>query len=144
MLTPIHLAGYWAVAFFSLAAALVLLNIYSGWIGNNLELGSAGKEAAIAGVASLVEAGSLWLILSFAPGALRAMIFAFVVVAVIYKAAHFEDWNKFDVFMLLAFQVALVFMGVSLVFGHFQMALALWVGFVFFLFVVAGVMRSLG
>jgi hypothetical protein len=137
------LAAYWAVAFLSLGMAVVLLNIYFGFIGNDLELRSAGKEAAIAGVASLIEAGSLWLILSFAPGALRAMIFPVIVVALIYRFAHVEDWSRYDAFMLLVFQVVLVFVGVSLRYGHFEAALVLWVGFVFFLTVVAAISRSL-
>jgi hypothetical protein len=143
MHAALQFAAFWTVAFLSLATAVVLLNIYFGFIGNDLELRSVGKESAIAGVASFVEAGSLWLILTFAPGALRAMIFPVVVVALIYRFAHVEDWSGYDAFMLLAFQVVLVFVGVSLMYGHFQAALVLWVGFVFFLVVVAAIARSL-
>ena len=137
------LAAYWAVAFLSIGVAVVLLNIYFGFIGNDLELRSAGKEAAIAGVASLIEAGSLWLIVSFAPGALRAMIFPVIIVALIYRFAHVEDWSRYDAFMLLAFQAVIVFVGLSLMYGHFEAALFLWIGFVFFLVVIAGISRSL-
>jgi hypothetical protein len=134
---------YWAVAFLSLGMAVVLLNVYFGLIGNDLELRSTGKEAAVAGIASLVEAASLWLILSFAPGALRAMIFPVMVVALIYKASHLEDWNRFDLFMLLAFQAAIALMGVSLMVGHFQAVIIILVGFAIFLTVIATFVRNL-
>jgi len=143
MHAALQFAAIWAVAFLSLAMAVVLLNIYFGFIGNDLELRSAGKEAAIAGVASFVEAGSLWLILSFAPGALRAMILPVIVAALIYRFAHVEDWSGYDAFMLLAFQVVLVFVGISLMYGHFQAAIVLWVGFILFLAVVAAIARSM-
>jgi len=123
--------------------AVVALNIFFGLIGNDLELRSAGKEAAVAGVASLVEAASLWLILSFAPGALRAMIFPVMVVALIYKVSHLEDWNRFDLFMLLAFQFVIAVVGLSLIFGRFQAAILILVGFAVFLAVIAAFVRNL-
>ena len=59
MHTALHLLGFWVLAFVTLPAALVLLNIYDGLIGNDLILHTASKEAVIAGIASLVEGGSL-------------------------------------------------------------------------------------
>jgi len=38
MLAALQLAAFWAVAFLSLGLAVVLLNIYFGLIGNDLEL----------------------------------------------------------------------------------------------------------
>ena len=67
MHAAIVLVVYWALAFVSLALAVVLLNIYSSIISNDLELRSVGAEAAIAGVASLVEAAGLWLLIEFIP-----------------------------------------------------------------------------
>jgi hypothetical protein len=137
-----QLMEFWAAAFLSLAMAVVLLNIYFGLIGNDLELLTAGKEAAIAGIASLVEAAGLWLILSFAPSALRAMILPALIVAVIYKMAHLVDWSRYDVLMLLAFQVVIAFVGLSLMRGLFQEAIIILVGFAFCLAAIAGIMRS--
>ena len=136
-------AACWAVAFLFMVLAVVLLNIYFGLIGNDLELRTAGKEAAIAGVASLVEAVGFWLTISFFQGAGHAMIFFAVVAVLIYKIAHYEDWSWNDVFILLAFQVVIAFVGVSLVFGHFGPAIFILAGFALFLALVAAFARSL-
>jgi hypothetical protein len=138
-----QLAAYWALAFLTLGMAVVFLNIFFGLIGNDLVLRGAGTEALIAGVASLVEAAGICLILAFFPTALRAMIFPAVVVAVIYKVAHFEDWSRFDVFMLLVFQMVIGSFGVSLFFGHFHTAATIFVGFAVFLAIIATISRSL-
>jgi hypothetical protein len=143
MHAAIQLAACWALAFLTLGLALVLLNIFFGLIGNDLELRSVGTEAAIASVASLIEGGSAWLILSFAPAAARAMIIPAIVVAVIYQMAHLEDWSRSDVFMLLIFQAVIGCFGVTLFFGHFQAAIFILVGFVVVLAVIASFASSL-
>ncbi len=144
MHSAIQLAEYWAVAFLTLGLAVVLLSIYYGLIGNDLELLTAGKEAAIAAFASLVEGGGLWLILRFAPGYLTyEMFFPAVVVAVTYKVAHFEDWSRYDVFMLLIFQAAVGCIGVSLLFGHFQYAIFILVCFAGVLAIIGNFLRDL-
>jgi len=139
----IQLVIYWLLAFLTLGIALVLLNIFFGLIGNDLELRSAGLETAIAGVASLVEALSFWLVVTFIPLGSRALIIPIVIVALIYKVAHYEDWGRFDVFILLVFQVVIAFLGVSLFFGHFQTAIFIFVGFGVVLAVIASIARSL-
>lgn len=143
MQIAIHLLGFWALAFVTLAAALVLLNIFDGLIGNDLTLLSAGKEAVIAGVASLVEGGSLWLVVSFVPAAVRALIIPALIVGLIYKLGHLEDWSRYDVTMLLFFQGVLVGISVCLFFGQFQAALVILLVFVFALAVIAGFVRGL-
>ena len=143
MHATIELAEYWALAFLTLGIALVLLNIYFALIGNDLELHSVGSEAAIAGVSSFIEALGFWLVVTFVPGASRALIIPVVIVALIYRVAHYEDWGRFDVFMLLAFQAAIGFFGVSLFFGHFQTAVSILIGFGIVLAVIAAFARSL-
>ena len=138
----LQLAIYWLLAFLSLAVALLLLSIYFGLIGNDLELRGVGVELAIAGVSSLIEAVSFWLVITFIPAGSRALIFPVVVVALIYKVSHYEDWGRFDIFMLLAFQAAIGFFGVSLLFGHFQDAIYIFVGFGVFLAVIAVIAKS--
>jgi hypothetical protein len=138
-----HLLGFWAIAFATLAAALVLLNIFDGLIGNDLILHSAGKEAVIAGFASLVEGGSLWLVVSFVPSAVRALIIPAIIVALIYKVGHLEDWSRYDVSMLLLFQGVLVGIALCLFFGQFLTALVVVLVFVFALAVIAGFVRGL-
>ncbi len=133
----------WAGAFLSLGLAVVLLNIYFGLIGNDLELRTAGKEAAIAAFASFVEAVGIWLSVSVFPGAGRAMIFFIFVTGLIYKIAHFEDWNWNDAVMLMAFQVVIVLVGVSLAAGGFTAAILILGGFVLVLGLIAAFARSL-
>ena len=84
MHATIQLVAYWSVAFLTLGLALVLLNIFFGVIGNDLELRSVGTEAAIAGVASLVEAASFWAVISFVPAATRALVVPVIIVALIH------------------------------------------------------------
>jgi len=139
----IQIAAYWAVAFLTLGLAMVFLNIFFGIIGNDLELRSLGAEIATVGVASLVEAVSVWLVISFAPTATRALVVPVIIVALIYKIAHFEDWSRFDIFMLLIFQVVIGCFGVSLMFGHFQMAISILIGFAGVLAVIASFAKDL-
>jgi hypothetical protein len=142
MHTVLQLLAFWALAFITLGAALLLLNIFFSLIGNDLQLRSLGEEAGIAGVASLVEAASAWLFISFVPTAARGMIIPAMVVALIYKLAHLEDWSRFDVLMLLTFQVVIGCIGVSLLFCHFQTAAVTLVGFAFVLAIIAGIART--
>ena len=143
MHAAIQLAAYWAVAFLTLGLAVVLLNIFFGIIGNDLELRSVGAEVVIACVASLVEAASVWLVVSFIPMAARALVVPVIIVALIYKLAHLEDWSRYDVFMLLIFQAVIGCFGVSLAFGHFQTAIIILAGFWIVLFVIASFAKSL-
>lgn len=139
----IQLAVFWALAFLSLGLALVLLNIFFALIGNDLELRSAGSEMVVAGICSLIEGLGFWLVITLIPGGSRALILPVLIVALIYKAAHYEDWGRFDIFMLLAFQTAIGFMAVSLFFGRFQPALFVLIGFGGLLTVIALCAKSL-
>jgi hypothetical protein len=143
MHAAIQLLGFWALAFITLGLAVVLLGIFSGLIGNDLELHSLGKEAAIAATASLIEALSLWLILTYIPSAARAMILPALIVSLVYKVGHFEDWSGFDVFLLMVFQLVIASVGMALRFGHFQTAILILMGFAFILAVIAGFTRGL-
>jgi len=144
MHVAVQLVTYWCLAFLSLGAALLLLNIYFSIIGNDLELRSLGAEAVVAGIASLIEAVSAWLVVTFVPGAGRALIIPALIVALIYKIAHFEDWDRFDIFMLFVFQIVLGAFGVALFFGHFETAIIILVCFGAILAVVAAFARDLG
>ena len=143
MNTAMHLLGFWALAFATLGAAVVLLNIFDDLIDNELVLLSVGKEAALAGIASLIEAGSVWVVASFIPMASRALIFPALVVALIYKIAHLEDWSRYDVLMLLLFQGVLAFVALCLLAGQFATGLGVLLVFVLVLTVVGAFARSL-
>ena len=143
MHTAIQLAGFWALAFVTLGTALVLLNIFDSLIGNDLILHSVGKEALIAGVASLIEGGSVWLVISFLPLAARALMVPFLIVALIYKIGHLEDWSRYDVFMLLVFQGVIAGIAVALFVRQFQTAFVILIVFAFALALLAGFARGL-
>ena len=143
MHAAIQLVIYWVLAFLTLGMALLLLNIFFSLIGNDLELRSVSSEIAIASVSSLIEALSFWLVVTFIPAGSRALIIPVVVVALIYKIAHYEDWGRFDIFMLLAFQAVIGFFCVSLFFGHFQTAIFILLGFGVVLTIIASIAKSL-
>lgn len=133
------------MAFGSLAATLVLLNVFWNLIEQDLCLKTLGKEAVLAGLASLIEAIGLWLILTYvnSPLGMRAMIIPGLVVGVIYKVAHFEDWTRYEIICLLMFQLIIVFAGASFLFGHFAAAIGILVGLGVVLAVAASFLRGL-
>ena len=148
MHTALQLLLFWTVAFVTLCAALVLLSIFYGLIENDLELHSLRKEAVIAGIASLIEGAGVWLVVWGLPASqrawgMRALIFPAIIVALIYKIAHLEDWGRGDVLWLLMFQSVIVCSGALLVFGRFGPALIILVGFGIILAVIAGFAKSL-
>src|SRR5471030_68599 len=113
----LHILEFWALAFVSLSVALVLLNIFWNLIEQDLCLKTLGQEAVLVGVASPIEAIGLWLLLPLGPGAMRAMILPALLVGVIYKVAHFEDWSRYEIICLLMFQLIIVAVGASLLEG---------------------------
>ena len=141
--SAIHILEFWALAFVTLCAALVLLNIFFSLIGNGLVLYSPGKEAIIAGVASLVEGASVWVVLSFIPTAARALIIPALIVGIIYKLSHVEDWSRYEIFALLMFQTAISVFFVELFFGKFEAAIITLAIFVAALAVIAVTAKSL-
>ena len=128
----IQLLLFWALAFLSLGIALVCLNIFSNLIGDGLDFLSLGKETAIAAIASLVEAVSVCLLITYVPAAIRAMFFPALVVACIYKVAHYEDWNRYEIILLLLFQVAVGCLGACLFLGQFRLSMVVvfWISVV--------------
>jgi hypothetical protein len=143
MHSAIQLLILWAAAFVTIGLALVLLNIYYGVIGNDLTLRSIGQESAIAGIASLVEAASVWAVVSFVPTATRALFIPAMIVAIIYKLAHLEDWSRYDILFFLLFQFVISAAGALLFFGHFQAAIIISGAFAILLAIVGGIARSL-
>ncbi|MGD1085505.1 MAG: hypothetical protein ABSA47_12265 [Verrucomicrobiota bacterium] len=143
MHTALQLLALCSLAFVTLCVALVLLNIYDGVIGNDLTLHSAGKEAAIAGVAALVEGAGLWIVVYFGPVATRALVVPALIVALIYKVGHLEDWSKGDVLMLLVFQLAIAFFAALLIGGQFQAAVLVLLVFAACLAAIASFAKNL-
>jgi hypothetical protein len=145
MHAALHIFEFWALAFVSLCATLVLLDIFWDLIEQDLCLQTLGKEAVIAGIASLIEAIGLWLILTFAnsPLGMRGMIIPGLFVGVIYKIAHFEDWTRYEIICLLMFQLIVTTIGAGLLMAHFAMAITVAIIFAFILAVIAGFVRGL-
>jgi hypothetical protein len=135
--------GLWALAFVTLCAALVLLNIFDSIIGNDLTLLSLGKEVAIATVASLIEGASVWAVVAFLPGAIRGLFIPAAIVALLYKISHLEDWSRYDILMLVVFQTIVALVAALLLTGNFPAALLTIVVFGGILALVAGFMRGL-
>jgi hypothetical protein len=124
--SALHITELWALAFLTLCAALVLLNIFFALIENDLALLSVGKETAIAAVAALIEGASVWVVATFLPPngpfiAARLFIPA-LIVGIIYKAAHLEDWSRYEIFALLLFQLIIAAFGGCLFLGQFTTA----------------------
>jgi hypothetical protein len=139
----IHILEFWALAFLSLCAALVLLDIFFGLIENDLTLHNLGKEVAIAAVASLIEGASVWVVVTFIPLGGRALLIPALIVAIIYKVAHFEDWSHYEIFALLMFQLVIGAFGACLLFGHFSAAFIILFVFFICLAVIFAFMKGL-
>ena len=133
----------WALAFITLGAALLLLNIFFALIENEIALHSLGKEAAIAAVAALIEAASVWAVVTFIPLGGRALFFPALVVGVIYKVTHLEDWSHYECFALLLFQLVIAAFGACLFSGHFSTAITVLVVFFICLAVTVAFMKGL-
>jgi len=137
------LLGFWALAFVTLCLALLLLNIYSDLIGYDFMLHNLGKEALVAGICSLIEAASVWVVITYFPGATRGLIVPALLIFVIYMLAHLEDWNRFDPGLVLMFQFVIGAIAVSLFGGHFGAALIITVVFAGALAVIGSIARGL-
>lgn len=143
MHSALHLLLFWGLAFVTLCAALTLLNVFYALIGNDLTLRSLGQEAVIAGIASLIEGGGAWVVASFVPAAARALIVPALIVALIYKLGHLEDWSRYDVALFLTFQIVIVCSGLSVFFGHVQTAIIILAVFGGILVLIASIAKSL-
>jgi len=142
MHAALHILEFWALAFVSLSITLVLLNVFWDLIRQDFCLKTLGKEAIIAGIASFVEAISLWLLLPLGPMGMRGMIIPALIVGLIYKVAHFEDWNRIEIICLLMFQLMISLMGAYLLTAHFAMAITTAIIFAVALAIIVGLIRS--
>jgi hypothetical protein len=133
----------WGLAFATLCAALVLLNIFYNVIESDLELKSLGKEAALAGFASLFQGVTLWVIFWVVHGAGRLILVAGIIVAVLYRLGHLTEWSSYHVAGLLIFQLGLWSVLAALWSGHFAVALVIVAAFGGGLTIIASIARTL-
>ena len=148
MQSALHIFELWGLAFVTLGLALLLLAVFFALIENDLSLHSLGKEVAIAAVAALIEGASVWVVVAFVPPAYvaiagRALFIPALVVAVIYKLTHLEDWSRYELFALLLFQLVIAGFGACLLFGHFASAFTILTVFFICLAVTVAFMRGL-
>ena len=137
------LVGFWGFAFVTLCLALVALNIYSDLIGYGFTLHSVGKEATLAAICSLIEAGSVWVVVTYLPAAVRALFIPTLLIALIYTLAHYEDWSRFDGLIVLVFQFAIGGCLACLFTGNFGAALIITVVFAGALAVLGSIAKGL-
>jgi hypothetical protein len=143
MSLTLQFLGFWALAWVTLAAAIVVLGLYGAWIGNDVEFRSVGQEALIAGVASLIQGSSVWAVLNYLPTAGRALLIPALVVAVLYKVTHLEAWSRYDIILLLVIQMALGSSGAALFSGQWLTALIILAAVGGFLALLGNFVRNL-
>jgi hypothetical protein len=90
----------------------------------------------------------VWLVVLFIPAAyrglgMRALFIPALMVAVLYKITHLEDWSRYETLMLLLFQVTIGCFGASLFLGHFETAIIILLGSVVVLAIAASFGRSM-
>jgi hypothetical protein len=122
MQSAIQILEFCSLAFVTLSVTLVLLNIFWDSIGQELVLHSIGKEAVIAGFVSVIEGTGFWLILWFIPQGGLALFIPALIVGIVYKLTHLEDWSRYEIFCLLMFQLVISASGANLILGHFKTA----------------------
>jgi hypothetical protein len=135
----------WIIAFLTLALALTILNVIWAVIDHDLALHSLGRELFIAAIAALVEGGSVAALImlipaNFLPMAVRALFIPAIIVGLIYKISHYEDWSRYEVFLLLIFQLLIIGFSLFLPTGHFGLAFTFLGG----LIVICGVIIAIG
>jgi uncharacterized membrane protein YhaH (DUF805 family) len=143
MQLALHLLIFWALAFVTLVLALLLLSIFFALIEDDLTLQSVGRETMIAAVASLIEGASVWVVVTFIPLGARALFIPALIVGLLYKVTHLEDWGRYEIFLLLMFQLVISAFGASLIIGHFAAALGILFVFVVCLAITIGFVRGL-
>lgn len=137
----------WTISFVTLCGALIFLDMFCGYIDNDLELLSPKKEAIIAGIASLIQAlGILFVVTIFSkatqPLAARSLFFPTIVVVLGYKLSHLE-WRTSNVACLLIFQISLAFFLVSLRLGNFTAAIVVLFVVSVIMTIIAWILRNL-
>jgi hypothetical protein len=58
---------------------------------------------------------------NFLPVAVRMLFIPAIIVGLIYKATHYADWSRYEVFLLLIFQLLIIVFGLFLLTGQLAM-----------------------
>jgi len=97
MLPATQFFEFWGLAFLTLCIALVLLSVFYSLIELDLNLRGVCKELIIASLASLVQGAGFWFTTSLIQGGLRRQVIPGVIVAIIYRLTHLEDWSGYEI-----------------------------------------------
>jgi hypothetical protein len=144
MATTTQFFQYWALAFVTLSAALLLLNLFCRFIDSAIDFHSVGKEVLVAGVASAVQGAGFWFSASLFQGQpFRRLVIPGVIVASIYWLTHLPDWSGYEVGGIAYFQIALLATGLCLFRGEIQIAVIILGLFIAGLIIIAGIAKSL-
>ena len=144
MATATQFFEYWALAFVTLCAALVMLSLFYRFIDLDLDLHSFRKEAVIAGLASAVQGAGFWFSASLFHGdPSRRLVIPGLMVAFIYFLAHLEVWSGYEIGGITFFQIAILGIGSCVIGGQFKLAVIFFVAFLLGLAFIATIARSL-
>jgi hypothetical protein len=102
-----------------------------------------GKEAVVAGFASLFEGAGAWVAVSVLHGGARVLLVPAVIVFIIYRLDHLTDWSGYEPGVILVFQLIIGYCLAMLVAGHIGAALVVAALFVGALGLVAGLVKNL-
>ena len=107
----IRLFEFWALAFVSLALAVLAMNFFWDFISDGLDLNSLRNELITAAIASLIEGASVWIVVTYVPAAGRALFIPALMVGLLYKITHLEEWGRYEIMCLLLFQLVISIIG---------------------------------
>jgi hypothetical protein len=71
------------------------------------------------------------------------MLIPFLIVGLIYKISHLEDWSHYEIICLVLFQLIVVAIGASLFLGNFAAAFGIFIVFAVVLAIIAAFIRGL-
>jgi len=135
---------FWALAFVTLSIALALLSIFYQLIDSDLGLDGFPKEAAIAVIASAVQAAGFWFSASLFHGQpFRHLLLPELILAIIYYLTHLKDWNGLEIGGILFFQSNIIVMAFFLAGGQFKLAAISVAAFIGGLAIIGSIAKSL-
>ena len=135
---------FWALAFVTLSLALILLSIFYRLIDSDLGLDGFRKEAAIAVIASAVQAAGFWFSASLFPGdPFRNLLLPELIIAIIYYLTHLKDWSGLEIGGILFFQSIIITTAFFLAAGQLKLVAITLAVFAASLAIIASIAKSL-
>jgi hypothetical protein len=102
------------------------------------------REAIMAGIASAAQGLDFSIAVELYHGhGLNRYFLSPVIVWVVYRLGHYEDWVGYEVAGLTLFQLVLLFLGSCLIHGDLTLAICVLCPIVFGLVIIAAFVRTL-